>query len=208
MPTASTRFLNRESTRSASSNRESCDTTDGTNATDGKKREAFRESYQSHQPYSTSEIPPGRVPTMLQRRLVFQAFDASWTSLAVVAIVIAAAALVVLLSRYERKLVPAPVGYGLLLLRLCVIATLWLALLQPVMTWSVDRERTGRVVVSLDVSESMTTADKIATPAEKFRTAIGLGMIGNDQNQERTKRWLADFEADREPAWVDEIEAK
>ncbi len=206
MPTASTRFLNRESTLSASSNRESRDTTDGTNATDGKKREAFRESYQSHQPYSTSTIPPGRVPTMLQRRLVFQAFDASWTSLAVVAVVIAAAALVVLLSRYERKLVPAPVGYGLLLLRLCVIATLWLALLQPVMTWSVDRERTGRVVVSLDVSESMTTADKIATPAEKFRMAIGLGMIGNDQNQERTQRWLADFEADREPTWVDENE--
>lgn len=143
---------------------------------------------------------------MLQRRMVFQAFDASWTSLAVVAVVIAAAALVVLLSRYERKLVPAPVGYGLLLLRLCVIATLWIALLQPVMTWSVDRERTGRVIVSLDVSESMTTADKIATPAEKFRTAIGLGMIGNDQNHERTLRWLADFEAEREPTWVDENE--
>ncbi len=143
---------------------------------------------------------------MLQRRLVFQAFDASWTSLAVLTVVIAAAALVVLLSRYERKLVPAPVGYGLLLLRLCVIATLWLALLQPVMTWSVDRERTGRVIVSLDVSESMTTADKIATPAEKFRTAIGLGMIGNEQNQERTQRWLADFEAEREPTWVDENE--
>ena len=122
------------------------------------------------------------------------------------AVVIAAAALVVLLSRYERKLVPAPVGYGLLLLRLCVIATLWIALLQPVMTWSVDRERTGRVIVSLDVSESMTTADKIATPAEKFRTAIGLGMIGNDQNHERTLRWLADFEAEREPTWVDENE--
>ena len=59
---------------------------------------------------------------MLQRRLVFQAFDASWASLAVLAAVIAAATLVVVLSRYERKLVPAPVGYGLLVLRLCVIA--------------------------------------------------------------------------------------
>ena len=59
---------------------------------------------------------------MLQRRLVFQAFDASWTSLVVLAVVIAAAILVVVLSRYERKLVPAPVGYGLLLLRLCVMS--------------------------------------------------------------------------------------
>src|SRR5438128_231961 len=124
-------------------------------------------------------------PAMLQRRLVFQAFDASWTSLAVLALVIAAAVLVVLLSRYERKLVPAHVGYGLLVLRLCVIAVLWLALLQPVLTWTIDRERTGRVIVALDLSESMTTLDKIATPAEKLRAAIGLGMIGNDQNRER-----------------------
>ena len=108
---------------------------------------------------------------MLQRRLVFQAFDASWTSLAVLVFVIAAAALVVLLSRYERKLVPAHIGYGLLLLRLCVIAVLWLAMLQPVLTWTIDRERTGRVIVALDLSESMTTLDKIATPAEKLRTA-------------------------------------
>ena len=143
---------------------------------------------------------------MLQRRLVFQAFDASWTSLAVLAVVIAAAALVVLLSRYERKLVPTSVGYGLLLLRLCVIAVLWLALLQPVLTWTIDREQTGRVVVALDLSESMTTLDKIATPAEKLRTAIGLGMIGNDQNRDRVQRWLGDYEAEREPAWVDDNE--
>ncbi|TXT17956.1 MAG: hypothetical protein FD138_4503, partial [Planctomycetota bacterium] len=93
---------------------------------------------------------------MLQRRLVFQALDASWTSLVVLALVLTAAALVILLSKYERKLVPAHIGYGLLLLRLAVIAVIWLALLQPVLTWTIDRERTGRVVVALDLSESMT----------------------------------------------------
>lgn len=144
---------------------------------------------------------------MLQRRLVFQALDASWTSLAVLVLVVAAAALVVLLSRYERKLVPAHVGYGLLLLRLAVITVIWLALLQPVLTWNIDRERTGRVVVALDLSESMSTADRIATKAEKLRTAMGLGMIGNDQNRERWLRVLADLEADREPKWVDDDEA-
>ena len=144
---------------------------------------------------------------MLQRRLVFQALDASWTSLAVLALVIAAAALVIVLSKYERKLVPAHIGYSLLLLRLAVIAVIWLALLQPVLTWTIDRERTGRVIVALDLSESMTTTDRIATKAEKLRTAIGLGMIGNDQNRERWLRILADLEAEREPKWVDDNEA-
>ncbi len=143
---------------------------------------------------------------MLQRRLVFQALDASWTSLAVLALVVAAAVLVAVLSKYERKLVPAHVGYGLLLLRLTVIAVIWLALLQPVLTWTIDRERTGRVVVALYLSESMTTADRIATKAEKLRTAIGLGMIGNDQNREHWLRVLADLEAEREPKWVEDNE--
>lgn len=122
-------------------------------------------------------------------------------------LVVAAAALVVLLSKYERKLVPAHIGYGLLLLRLAVIAVIWLALLQPVLTWTIDRERTGRVVVALDLSESMTTTDRIATKAEKLRTAIGLGMIGSDQNRDRWLRALADLEAEREPKWVDDDEA-
>ena len=111
---------------------------------------------------------------MLQHRLVFQAWNFSWASLAVLVFVVASAALVVLLSKYERRLVPASVGYGLLVLRLCVIAVLWLALLQPVLTWTLDRERTGRVIVAVDLSESMTTVDRIATPAEKLRTAVGL----------------------------------
>ncbi|MBC7815984.1 MAG: hypothetical protein IAG10_03690, partial [Planctomycetaceae bacterium] len=143
---------------------------------------------------------------MLQRRLVFQALDASWTSLVVLVLVVAAAALVITLSKYERKLVPAHVGYGLLILRLLVIAVIWLALLQPVLTWNIDRERTGRVVVALDLSESMNTSDRIATKAEKLRTAMGLGMIGNDQNRDRWLRVLADLEAEREPKWVDDDE--
>jgi hypothetical protein len=144
---------------------------------------------------------------MLQRRLVFQALDASWTSLALLALVVIAAALVVTLSKYERKLVPAHVGYALLGLRLAVIMVIWLALLQPVLTWNIDRERTGRIVVALDLSESMNTSDRIATQAEKLRTAMGLGMIGNDLNRDRWLRVLADLEADRPPKWVDDNEA-
>ncbi len=143
---------------------------------------------------------------MLQRRLVFQALGASWTSLALLVLVVAAAVLVITLSKYERKLVPAHIGYGLLILRLLVIAVIWLALLQPVLTWNIDRERTGRIVVALDLSESMSTADRIATDAEKLRTAMGLGIIGNDQNRDRWLRVLADMEAERAPKWVDDKE--
>ncbi len=139
---------------------------------------------------------------MFQHRLVFQAWNLSWASLAVFVLVVASAALVVLLSKYERRLVPTSVGYGLLVLRLCVIAVLWLALLQPVLTWTLDRERTGRVVVAVDLSESMATVDRIATPAEKLRTAVGLGIIGNDQNRDQVLKWITDYEADREPNWI------
>lgn len=144
---------------------------------------------------------------MHQQRLMFQALDASWTSLFIVLAVAVAAVLVVVLSKYERKLVPAPVGYGLLVLRLMVIAVLWLAMLQPVLTWEVDRQRTGKIVIAVDASESMSTSDRIASKSEKLRVAIGLGMIGNDQNRDRVLRWLADFEADREPTWVEESES-
>lgn len=143
---------------------------------------------------------------MLQRKLVFQALEASWTSLAVLALVVTAAVLVVVLSRYERRLVPPSVGYPLLLLRLAVIAVIWLALCQPVLTWHIDRSRTDRVIVAVDLSESMTTADRIATPAEKLRTAIGLGMIGNDNNRDRWLRVLSDYEAERDPQWIDDNE--
>jgi hypothetical protein len=126
-----------------------------------------------------------------------------WFSLVVV---LAAIVCVVMLMRYERRLVSRSVGYGLLALRVTVLALLFFTLMQPVLSWTLDRERTGRIVVAIDLSDSMETADRHASPVEKLRWARALGMIGNAQINSRLDQWVADLEAGRTPQWVDENE--
>ncbi len=114
----------------------------------------------------------------------------------------AAPLLIVLLHRYERRLISPMLGWTLLALRLSVVAIIFLMLLQPVRISETDRERTGRILLAFDVSESMETADTHATAAEKLRWARALGMIGNAAINERLDRWEAAFEAGEEPEWV------
>lgn len=112
-----------------------------------------------------------------------------------------------LLFRYEQRLVSQRLGWTLLILRMLAILTLFLTLLEPVWSWSIEEEHKGRVLVALDLSESMDTKDLFATEAEKLRWARGLGMIGNAQNAERVEQWIAAYEAGKEPEWVAPDEA-
>jgi hypothetical protein len=84
---------------------------------------------------------------------------------------------VILLYRYERRLVSRPLGGTLLLLRLAVVGAVFVTLLEPVVDWTIDRSRTGRVVVSLDVSDSMTTVDRQADADELSCWARALGLL-------------------------------
>ena len=143
---------------------------------------------------------------MYTRELLFHGFQATgwmWFSLVVV---LAAAVCVVMLMQYERRLVPRSVGYGLLALRIAVLVMLFLTLMQPVLSWTLDRKRTGRIVVAVDLSESMETADRHASPVEKLRWARALEMIGNPDIDRRLDQWLDDLEAGRTPEWVSESE--
>lgn len=121
-------------------------------------------------------------------------------------VLIAALVMIVMLLRYERKLVPQKVGATLLAMRMIVIALLVLILLQPVWSWSLESAVTGRIVVAVDLSESMTTADKHAQRAEKLRWARALGMIGNAKTNARIDRWIAAYRKGEEPRWVEENE--
>ncbi len=143
----------------------------------------------------------------MRRELIFQGLqtDGWWLWLGVVAL---AAVLIVLLLRLERKLVTPGVGWLMLFLRLAVLGTLFLTVLQPVMTWSQDREKRGQVLIALDVSESMSTADKQASESEKLRWARALGMYGNAATRKRIDRWLKALDEGREPAWVDPEETQ
>ncbi|MBI1312503.1 hypothetical protein GC176_14520 [bacterium] len=127
-----------------------------------------------------------------------------WMSLAVC---FGAAWLIVLLMRYERQLVSRGVGFALLSLRLTVLVVLLLTFLQPTMTRTINRDRTGRVIVAVDVSESMDTVDEYATNAELLRWARAAGVVGNQAVADRLDAWVAAWESGNEPAWVDESEA-
>ena len=144
---------------------------------------------------------------MLVSEVIFQETANSghfWLSAAVCA---GAAWLIVILLRYERQLVSRQIGISLLLLRLSVLTLLLVTFLQPTLTHTTDRENTNRVVVAVDISESMDTVDEHATDAELLRTARAAGLIGNDSINKRLDAWIAALEAGEEPVWVDDSEA-
>ena len=114
--------------------------------------------------------------------------------------------LIVMLLRYERQLVPRSVGNLLVGLRIAVLATILMTLMQPVLSWTLDQRRTGRILVGIDLSDSMASTDVHAMRSEKLRWARGLGMIGNPAIDARLDRWQQAFEQQRDPEWVDENE--
>ena len=138
----------------------------------------------------------------MTRRLFFQAFESSWWLVGSLVTVLVVAVLLIRLLQYERQLIPARPGYWLLGLRVCVITILALALAEPVLSWSLDRTRSGRIVVVVDVSDSMTITDAHASAAEKIRWARGLRLMGNSTIDQRLDDWVASLEAGREPEWV------
>lgn len=145
--------------------------------------------------------------TTLTRQFTFQGLTGSIWFWATVLTCVAAVALIVMLLRYERHLVPARVGNSLLALRLLVVAVLLFTFLQPVTTWVTRRNRSGRIIVSIDVSRSMETSDTYAGKGELLRWARALEMIGNENIDGRLDRWIEAYENGEEPEWVDESEA-
>ncbi len=128
--------------------------------------------------------------------------DAGWLAMLVLT-TIACVVCIGLLSRYERKLVQRRLGWTLMALRLAVVATVFLTLLEPVLTWTINRENTGRVLISIDLSDSMSTVDKQADKSERLRWLRAMNMIGNETVDARLDRWQEAFDNDREPEWVD-----
>jgi hypothetical protein len=116
-------------------------------------------------------MPDGIVP-----RLAFPGADSAWAGVHAVAVAVA----VVLIWRllwWERQLASRSVGWTLLGLRLACLAVVLLTLFQPTWAWVIDRRETGRMVVAVDVSESMWTTDPHATPREQVGWAVALGWL-------------------------------
>lgn len=124
----------------------------------------------------------------------------------VIPLIATAVGLMIWLMRYELRLVPLRVGVTLLGLRLTVLLTLLFVFLQPTIAWVVDRTKSGRIVVAIDLSDSTGTSDQHAAAVEKLRWARALEMIGNKEIDERLDRWLAQLEQGslvRDLEWVD-----
>ncbi len=119
---------------------------------------------------------------------------------------ITAGVLIVMLLQYERKLVPKPVGNALLMLRVLVLLLFFFTLLKPAFLWALDKTYAGRVLVAVDLSESMTITDAHASDAEKLRWARALNLIGNESNQTRLDGWQQSLDNGQEPNWVDDAE--
>lgn len=115
---------------------------------------------------------------------------------------VSAVVMIWMLYRYERRLVASSVGNTLLMLRLMVLFCLGVTFLEPAITWTYETKRNGRIVVAVDVSDSMTTADVHALPAEKLRWARALGIVGEQTAPERIAAWQTAYDNYQEPQWV------
>ena len=81
-----------------------------------------------------------------------------------------AVALLLVLSRYELRLVSRRAAMTLLTTRLLAMLVLVAALFEPIAERSYDEKIRGRVVLGVDLSESMATADPIP-PGEDTRSS-------------------------------------
>jgi hypothetical protein len=89
---------------------------------------------------------------------------------------VAALVLLLVLYRAERRLVSRRAGLGLLGLRLAAATVLVLALFEPIATQTFQTVVKGRVIVAVDVSESMATCDRDRPAEETTRLARVLAL--------------------------------
>lgn len=134
-------------------------------------------------------------------RFVLSGLQSSGWSFIVVCAALFAVTMFVLLRKYEARLVRPTVSRMLLTLRLLVLGLLAAVLLQPILTKSWDVDRQSRLIIGFDVSESMETADRHASPVEKLRWAQALGMLGNSATESLLQDWLRSFEDGQQPDW-------
>ncbi|MEJ7592922.1 MAG: hypothetical protein WKF77_15345 [Planctomycetaceae bacterium] len=135
-------------------------------------------------------------------RLIFSGLKSpGWTVYAVLGVLVAIG-LSIWLLRLERRLVSRTVGWTLLSLRILVLITLFVTLLQPVLTKRFDVSQRGKVIVAIDGSLSMETQDRHASLGEKLRWAQALGMLGNAETRPLIDEWVVTAESGQEPNWL------
>jgi hypothetical protein len=121
-----------------------------------------------------------------------------------IAVGLAALVLLVVLYRYERRLVPRGAGLTLLGLRLLAALALVAAMLDPIAARTFTESVRGRLIVGVDRSESMETADPGRPEADRaaLGSLLGLSPADNPSRLEVARRLL-----DGEPGLAAKLEA-
>lgn len=137
------------------------------------------------------------------RRLVLAGIERGWIWLLAGAV---AVILMVVLYRYERKLVSRRTGLTLLAMRVLAALALVAALFEPIAERSFRETLRGRVILGVDVSESMATADRARSPEnrEQLRRTLDLSPTEAPESLPRREvarrllkgRWLTQVEND------------
>ncbi len=104
---------------------------------------------------------------------------------------VAALVLILILYREERRLVSQRMGLALLGLRLAAGLVLVLALFEPIAARSYRETVKGRVLVAVDVSESMATVDVDRSAKEAAQLAKTLKLSEKDSPKNLTRREIA-----------------
>jgi hypothetical protein len=109
---------------------------------------------------------------------------------------------VVLLYRYEMRLVKPGTAAGLLALRLLTaLFVLFVLVFQPVFERSTSEEVSARVMVAVDRSNSMKVGDPQLTPVEKLRLARALKMSG-DASEAQVDDWIRQYDEKKSVEFV------
>ncbi len=106
-----------------------------------------------------------------------------WIGAGIVAVV-----LLVVLYREERRLVSRRTGLGLFGLRILAALVLVLALFEPIAARTYRETLKGRVLVAVDVSESMATADPGRSPEQKKKLDETLRLSPGDPLDAMSRR--------------------
>ena len=122
------------------------------------------------------------------RRLLLAGSRLGWFWILALAV---AVILLVVLYREERRLVTRRAGLFLLCLRLIAAAALAFALFEPIAARTLIETQRGRVIVAVDVSESMTTVDVGRTSEQNAKLAQVLLLDRGDEAARLSRREVA-----------------
>lgn len=84
-----------------------------------------------------------------------------------------------------RRMAPSAVVWGSFALRCGALIVLGVMLFQPALAWTLANREQGRILVSVDVSDSMQTADAQASPRELLQWGVGLGWLNRSTAAEQ-----------------------